>query len=155
MLKSQLLSSRTSFPNKLWLATCYKQCYMICCYTEQSLVFFDKGWILLTQHEASSGYKHDEHTPGLCITKMHTANINSHTNEHAGKRRSHIRPKLCPSDEKENNSKWSKQRSTNYSNDCICTNHLLTPQGQRCSSTAMPSGREWRSSAAITESNHL
>jgi hypothetical protein len=83
---------------------------------------FDKGWILLSQNEASSGYKHDENTPGLCITKMHTANTNTHTNNHAGKKQSRTRPKLCLDGEK----KQSDRRST-----AIHTNYLLTSQGQR------------------------
>ncbi|KAM3297309.1 hypothetical protein ACQJBY_039265 [Aegilops geniculata] len=41
--------------------------------------FFDKGWILFTQNEASRGYKHNDHIPSLCIAKMHTANTHTHT----------------------------------------------------------------------------
>ena len=43
-----------------------------------SIPFFDKGWILLAQNKVSREYKHDEHTPGLCIVRMHTANTNTH-----------------------------------------------------------------------------
>ncbi|EMS59965.1 Respiratory burst oxidase-like protein F [Triticum urartu] len=32
---------------------------------------FDKGWILLAHNEASRGYKHNKHTPGLCIIRIH------------------------------------------------------------------------------------
>jgi hypothetical protein len=29
----------------------------------------------LTQNKASRGYKHNEHTPDLCIDKMHTTTL--------------------------------------------------------------------------------
>ena len=37
-------------------------------------LFFNKGWILLTQNKASRGYKYNEYTPVLCITRMDTSN---------------------------------------------------------------------------------
>ena len=33
----------------------------------------------MAQYRASKGYKHKEHTPGICIVRMHTINTDTRT----------------------------------------------------------------------------